>query len=106
MSVNREKEWQQLLDFSDRMLQRARSGEWDILAVMASERQVALEQFFAEPVEPGDSAVIEEGIHTMNQIDSEITALANDAYGLASEEHDLLSKRQQASRAYTDPGLR
>ncbi len=105
MDSSRTQQWQQLVDFSNKMLAQAREGEWDLLSRMAGERQLALEQFFAEPVTAEESATVASGIHTINRIDSEITALANDAYGLASEERDLLNKRQQASRAYTDPGF-
>ncbi len=105
MDSARTAKWQQLVDFSNKMLAQAREGEWDSLSRMAVERQSALEQFFADPVTAEESATVEAGIHTINRIDSEITALANGAYGLVSEEHDLLKKRQQASRAYTDPGF-
>ncbi len=105
MDPSRTAKWQQLVDFSNKMLAQAREGEWDLLDRMAGERQAALEQFFAEPVSAEESAAVEAGIHTINRIDSEITALANNAYGLVSEEHELLKKRQQASRAYTDPGF-
>lgn len=102
MAASRQQQWQQLLDFSNRMLQRARDGEWDSLAVMASERQVALEQFFAEPVSVDDAASVEQGIHAIASIDAEITALATDASGHISQEQGMLNKRQLASRAYTD----
>lgn len=105
MVSRRTAQWQQLVDFSNKMLAQAREGEWDLLSRMAGERQLALEQFFAEPVSAEESATVEAGIHNINHIDNEITALANDAYGLASEERDLLKKRQLASRAYTDPGF-
>lgn len=102
MASNRTVKWQQLIDFSNKMLAQAREGQWDLLNRMAGERQVELEQFFAELVAAEDSATVEAGIHTMNRIDSEIAALAKGAYGVASEEHDLLKKRQHASRAYSD----
>lgn len=103
MAANRRAEWQQLLDFSELMLQRARDGEWDVLGSMASERQEALEKFFAEPVLPDDAAIVEQGIHTIARIDAEVTALATSAHGVISREQEMLNKRQQASRAYTNP---
>jgi len=96
-------EWQQLLDLTSRMLQRARAGEWDELSLMAGERQHALEHFFAEPVEAEYAATVKDGIATISRIDDEITALTKSAQGTIAQEQDVLHKRQHASRAYTDP---
>jgi hypothetical protein len=103
MAASRQSEWQQLLDCSELMLQRARGGEWDLLTSMASERQTALEKFFAVPVSPDDVAMVEQGIHAIARIDAEITALTTRAHGAISQEQEMLKKRQQASRAYTTP---
>jgi hypothetical protein len=101
MSASRQAEWQRLLDFSTRMLQHARDGEWDTLGSMASERQAELEKFFATPVSPDDATTVEQGIHTISQIDAEITTLAASAHGVISQEQETLNKRQRASHAYT-----
>ncbi len=101
MGASRQAEWQQLLDFSTRMLQHARDGEWDTLDSMACERQAELEKFFATPVSPDDAATVEHGIHTISRIDAEITTLATSAHGVISQEQETLNKRQRASRAYT-----
>lgn len=102
MQRERQAEWQQLLDLTSRMLQRAREGEWDELSVMAGERQHALEHFFTEPVEADYAATVEAGITTISRIDDEITALTISAHGTISQEQNMLHKRQLASRAYTD----
>jgi hypothetical protein len=96
-------EWQQLLELTHIMLQRARDGDWDTLNSMAVVRQAALERFFTEPVNERDADSVANGIHAIKRIDNEIVALAKAAYVGISQEQEMLKKRQQATRAYTDP---
>lgn len=103
MSGERSDNWQQLLDYSRLMLEKAEAGEWDALPAMATERQSRLESFFAEPVPAGLADQVAKGIHQIGDIDAAITAMAKTANREFSAEHDIFKKRKQASEAYSDP---
>lgn len=103
MSDSRLEQWQQLLDYSRSMLDKAEAGEWDSLTAMADERRTRLETFFAKPVPPEIADTVAEGIHRIGDIDAAITAFAKDASKQFASEHTIFNKRKQASKAYSDP---
>jgi hypothetical protein len=103
MPESRLEQWQQLLDYSRSMLDKAEAGEWESLTAMADERRSRLEAFFAEPVPVELADTVAVGIHRIGDIDAAISAFAKEASKQFASEHGLLKKRQQANQAYSDP---
>lgn len=103
MSGTRSDAWQQLIEYSRQMLEKAEAGEWETLTTMAEERQRRFEAFFAEPVSPELTDEVAAGIQRIGDIDDAVTALARDASREFSAEHEVFRKRKQASEAYSAP---
>ena len=94
--------WQDVVDFSLLMLEKAKGGEWDVLPTMVDQRQTQLEQFFAQTVPVGMADSVAKGIRTIGEMDAAITRLTLDEKMNASGAMGLLQKRKQASNAYTE----
>ena len=98
-----QKLWQDVVDFSILMLEKAKGGEWDVLTNMVDERQTKLEQFFSHNVPEKMADSVAEGIVSIREMDATITHLTQAERASASGEIGLLIKRKQASLAYSDP---
>lgn len=104
MSDSRLSEWEQLVDFSRMMLEKAEAGEWETLSQLAAERQRRLESFFAQPVPEALAGQVAEGIRRIQEIDALLASKARGAGKTFAAEHETLQKRKLASRAYADSG--
>ena len=87
-----------------RMLEAARSGDWDVVTVSEKKRSHLLRDCFAEPVHPANSELFSEALAAMLHMNEELVALLNVAKANAANKHGRDIKTQQAIGHYLDIG--
>ena len=91
-----------ILRCTHEMLSHAREGEWDRLVELEEQRRPMIEAFFSTPPEPHEAPAVAEFIREVQEIDSQVMALAEEGKQATAEALRLLSNRQRAAHAYGD----
>lgn len=85
-----------------RMLEAARSGDWDVVTVSEKKRSLLLRDCFAEPVHPANSELFSEALAAMLHMNEELVALLTQAKIEAAKKHGADVKTQEAIGHYLD----
>ena len=85
-----------------RMLEAARSGDWDVVTVSEKKRSQLLRDCFAEPIHPANSELFSEALATMLHLNEELVALLTQAKIEAAKKHGADVKTQEAIGHYLD----
>lgn len=85
-----------------RMLEAARSGDWDVVTVSEKKRSQLLRDCFAEPLHPANSELFSEALAAMLHMNEELVALLTQAKLEAAKKHGADVKTQEAIGHYLD----
>ena len=85
-----------------RMLEAARSGDWDVVTVSEKKRSQLLRDCFAEPIHPANSELFSEALAAMLHMNEELVALLTQAKIEAAKKHGADVKTQEAIGHYLD----
>lgn len=85
-----------------RMLEAARSGDWDVVTVSEKKRSHLLRDCFAKPVHPANSELFSEALAAMLHMNEELVALLTQAKIEAAKKHGADVKTQEAIGHYLD----
>ena len=85
-----------------RMLEAARSGDWDVVTVSEKKRSQLLRDCFAEPVHPANSELFSEALAAMLHMNEELVALLTQAKIEPAKKHGADVKTQEAIGHYLD----
>ena len=85
-----------------RMLEAARSGDWDVVTASEKKRSQLLRDCFVEPVHPANSELFSEALAAMLHMNEELVALLNQAKIEAAKKQGAEVKIQEAIGHYLD----
>jgi hypothetical protein len=82
------------------MLSHARSGEWNAVIEMETDRQVLMQKYFSVPPQLEDAEWIVDGIRTVMKTDKEIMDLGKSDISKLGENLSLIQRGKKAQFAY------
>ncbi len=99
-NINRQDAWLEIVELTDNMLSYARSGAWNNVIALESDRQSLMQQYFAQAPQLEDAAWIVDGIRTVMQTDREIMQLGKSGIDKLGEKLDSIQRGKKAQFAY------
>ena len=100
LSAQRRDAVEAILRMTDRMLELARSGEWQPLIELEAERKPLIEAFFSHPVEAAEAPAVATFIRRVQELDAQVVTLAEQGRESTAEALRVLTSRQRAADAY------
>ena len=87
---------------TERMLEAARAGDWDVVTASEKKRSQLLKDCFLEPVHPSNSELFAEALPVMLHLNEEVAAVVQQAREQVSVSRNQHAKKKEALRHYLD----
>lgn len=92
--------WNEITGMTQLMLSHARSGEWDTVIAMESQRQDKMREFFEVSVPLEAAQGIAEGISQVMALDKEIMSLGESGISKLGDDLTRINRGKKAQFAY------
>lgn len=93
---------EQVLHLSQRMLESAEQGEWELLGQLEQERSRSLDSLFQHPQIAGELHTIAHALQQVVELDRQSIALGQQARDAMAAELNQQNQAQRAVRTYLD----
>lgn len=99
-NMSRQDAWREITAMTEFMLSHARSGEWNAVIELETDRQVLMQKYFSVPPQLEDAEWIVDGIRTVMKADREIMELGKLDISKLGESLSLIQRGKKAQFAY------
>lgn len=98
--MDTQQELAEILELTHKMIEYAKSQEWDDLASAELHRRGSITQFFSRQIEESDYPYVSDAINKIMQLDESIMAMGQQGRDDIGCELTAMLKKHQVSNAY------
>jgi len=98
--MNRQEAWIEIADMTQQMLVHARSGEWNTVISLETDRQSKMQCYFSSTPQLEEAEWIAEGIMNVMTIDKEIMSLGKTGINKLGQSLAHIQRGKKAKFAY------